>query len=406
MEFIKEKELLRICPICKSKKGHVLHTQKMILPDGYLLASDFDIIKCSKCGFIYLNSESIQKDYDNYYENLSKYESDITITGSGVTEGDNLRFDNISKDIDSVLNNKEANILDLGCANGGLLVSLRNRGYNNIVGLDPSKVCVSNVMSKGIKAFQGNILSTELNNIAKDYGGFSCIVLSSVLEHIYDLSNAIKMVIRCLKDDGILCIEVPNVLKYDEYFTLPFQYYNIEHINHFDHISLDNLLLTNGYSCISLKENEDIVTLEQKYPVLTAFYNKQNNDELLSNDYIYDKYIKEINDYISKSKSNARRINAKIENIFVDFQSVVVWGTGMYVSWLLANTSLSKFNIKVFVDNDRKKQGGSMTGVKIISPEQLENYNEPILICSIYYSDDIERQIKGNKLNNKVTKID
>ncbi|MBV7272808.1 class I SAM-dependent methyltransferase [Clostridiaceae bacterium UIB06] len=401
----REKNLIRICPICNCNKGYVLHSQKMILPDDYLLDSNFDIVKCIQCGFIYLDSKSVQKDYDTYYECLSKYESDTTITGSGVTEGDNVRFDNISKHIEEVLNNKDASILDLGCANGGLLFSLRNRGYKNVVGLDPSKVCVSNVMNKGIKALQGNILSSELYELSKEYGGFDCIVLSNVLEHIYDLSNAIKKVIECLKDDGILCIEVPNVLKYFEYFTLPFQYFNIEHINHFDNISLNNLLLINGYSCISLKENEDIITLKQSYPVLTGFYKKKNDNKLLPDNYIYDDYLKEIDTYIEKSKENHIRINTELENMLIEFKDVVVWGTGMYTSWLLANTNLNKLNIKAFVDNDRKKQGESMIGVKIISPEQLKVYDEPIFICSIYYSDDIERQIKDDKLTNKIIKI-
>jgi len=69
--------LLRACPIClNTSKGYVLHTQSFALPEGHLLsgARKYDVVSCSKCGFVYADTPVKQDAYDKYYTEMSKYE--------------------------------------------------------------------------------------------------------------------------------------------------------------------------------------------------------------------------------------------------------------------------------------------------------------------------------------------
>ena len=54
---------------------------------------------------------------------------------------------------------KNASILDVGCANGGLLEALRALGYSNLVGLDPAPACVDNTWRRGFAARTGSFSS-------------------------------------------------------------------------------------------------------------------------------------------------------------------------------------------------------------------------------------------------------
>jgi len=67
---------------------------------------------------------------------------------------------------------------------------------------------------------------------------FDCIILSHVLEHIYDLNNFVINLDKNLNNNGLIYIEVPNAEFYDKFD--PLQEINIEHINFFSKLALSN----------------------------------------------------------------------------------------------------------------------------------------------------------------------
>ncbi|MFM6900011.1 MAG: class I SAM-dependent methyltransferase, partial [Microcystis panniformis] len=170
-----QKKSLRNCPICQEENGEILHTQNFVLPEGHPLSNGYDILCCDRCGFVYADTTVSQKDYDVFYAKLSKYEDKKTATGGGESPYDAARLQKTAECIAEFLPDKSVRILDIGCANGGLLGYLKKLGYNNLCGLDPSAACVENTKQLyGIEAYAGSIFAPP-----QDLGDFDVVILGS-----------------------------------------------------------------------------------------------------------------------------------------------------------------------------------------------------------------------------------
>lgn len=101
-------------------------------------------------------------------------------------------------------------ILDIGCANGGLLEALSDRGFTNLTGIDPSPTCIRHIKQRGFNGYVSEI--SKLNN--DTIGSYNFIILSHVLEHIFDVNGAISIVNSLINYEGLIYIEVPNASSY------------------------------------------------------------------------------------------------------------------------------------------------------------------------------------------------
>jgi hypothetical protein len=122
------KKLFRICPVCGHDIGEILYNQKFSLPVENPLPKNYDVVSCISCGFVFADSSATQKNYDVYYEQLSKYEDETTASGTGLSSFDAARLNKTALEIEKILPDKSAKILDVGAANGGLLMALRVLG--------------------------------------------------------------------------------------------------------------------------------------------------------------------------------------------------------------------------------------------------------------------------------------
>src|SRR4030042_4107128 len=242
------KKFIRKCPVCSNGYGEVLYRQSFAMPKNFPLPAKYDVVCCQKCGFVYTDTPANQQDYNKYYQQFSKYESSVTTT--------KWNFNKLRPLLD-YLPDKNVSILDIGCANGELLVELKKLGYKNLNGLDPSKKCVQNVKNQGINAYEGELFSIDLSIHDKK---FDCIILSHVFEHICDLQTAADNVARKLNENGVLYVEVPDASRYLEYYIVPFHYFDAEHINHFDENSLNNLFIQKDLNFLHYVKKESHVS--------------------------------------------------------------------------------------------------------------------------------------------------
>jgi len=390
------KALLRICPVCVSKEGEILHTQKFILPENSPLPSEYDIVACVKCGFTYADTAVGQSGYDNYYTLCSKYEDKEISTGGGYNSYDLQRMEETANDIASFCENRQAKIIDIGCANGGLLKALKAKGYNNLTGLDPSKKCMEDVLNAGVDCKQGSIFEVNKKFLGQK---FDFIILSHVAEHIYDLTSAFQACYQLLEKNGRLYVEVPNAAFYHDFYVVPYYYFDSEHINHFDENSLSNLGLSNKFSKTDARHKSIFVSDGQQYPALFVIFEKASNTQ---SNYTYSREAKEsICKYIALSVANSK--NEQLKEIVNSQEEIYVFGAGNFTLRLLATTDLNRCNIKAFIDNDSNKQGHILENKPIVSPEVLLDFNGTLIICSALFADDIAKQAKS--INSKLNMI-
>jgi hypothetical protein len=115
----------RPCPICKTGEVELLHSQRFALHEEHPLSSGYDVVACTSCGFVYADTSVTQADYDRFYAEHSKYEDVKTGTGGVENSFDWKRQQETALQIANFLQNTSVSILDVGCANGGMLKALK-----------------------------------------------------------------------------------------------------------------------------------------------------------------------------------------------------------------------------------------------------------------------------------------
>jgi SAM-dependent methyltransferase len=308
----------RRCAVCGGQKAEGLHRQEFYLPEGHPLAAGYAVVACEACGFVFADTVVEQATYDLFYAKRSKYEDASTSTGSGQSASDATRLRDVAEAISRQASSAKARILDLGCANGGLLAALRSEGFSNLTGVDPSEACANAVRSHyGIDAVAASLYTLP------DLGLFDIITLSHVLEHLEDLRGATRSFARLLRPGGFVYIEVPDASRYSECLIAPFQDFNTEHINHFSHRSLRRLMAEVGM----VPFLEGTKTIESAkdvpYPALYGFYGAGNPASEAGRDQAL---VDEIRRYIEKSQQMLQAMDDKIADAISRNRRVVVWG--------------------------------------------------------------------------------
>ena len=395
-----QKQVHRKCPICGRFEGEVLFTQHYGVPDDSRLPTHCDLVCCVECGFVYSDTPLTQKDYDRFYEGMSKYEEPEIASGGGTTAWDRERLNSVAGELVHYLN-YDSSVLDIGCANGGLLKIFKERGYYNLTGIDKSMSCINYLRNNlGIRAIHGGLFEHQFDDRLFSNEKFDLIILSHVLEHVYDLNSALQFVFGKLEPDGLLYLETPDASNYCDYPQVPFYYFDSEHINHFDLPHLRMLLNNREVSVLYSKQKEIPVSPTQLYPAAAMLVRNsvKNPDhyEIQSA-----KILKErITKYIDTSLSEQHFIN--IDKLAVSQEEVIVFGAGSYTQRLLGNSRLPQCNIIAFVDNDKAKQGLTLGGRKVLSPDYLKDTNYTVLICSALHTPEIVDQVRQIQIRGKI----
>ncbi len=394
------KTLLRACPVCEGTKGEVLHTQYFAVMDDYPLPSVYDVVACSDCGMVFADTSATQADYDRFYATWSIYQDPGVASGGGGETWDARRLAKSVEIISRVLTSTDARILDIGCANGGLLHAFRNAGYNRVVGIDPAEGCVANTRSKGLESYRG-----ELSQLPADMGKFDLVILASVLEHVLDLKKAIQALESVCAPAGRIFLEVPDAWAYPEHIHAPFQDFNTEHINHFSTSSLDNLLAQFGFArCLEDRFLMD-VSATITCPSLEVAYERRENAPGPNRWHVDAEFRKRMEQYISESRTFMRKLDRQLVDALPGTKEFIIWGTGQLAMKLLCDTALKDARLVACVDGNAINFGKRLRGVPIVPPDRIPSETVPIVITTLMHTEEIRLRIRLLGLKNPIISL-
>jgi 2-polyprenyl-3-methyl-5-hydroxy-6-metoxy-1,4-benzoquinol methylase len=369
-----ENILPRECPVCENTDVGLMFTQEFARIEGVSFLGGYNVVSCKECGIVYASNIPEQAAFDEYYVNANKYEHDIeqpdVITG---------KYEYLVQEIKRFTPDKTVPIADIGCARSEVLRSLRNLGFSDLTGIDPSVKNIEYLKSKGINGIHATINTIDTSR------QYEIVLFLAVLEHIRDLRKTLDILYAVTATNGMIIVSVPD-MAVPASGEFPYQEFSREHINYFTEVSLSNLMMKYGFHNVFFKkERGDIVGFFRKE---SKSVQKDSSGE------------QRIQGYIDQSKEYENTIYAHLRQY--SETPIIVWGLGTFTQRLLVKNVLKK--IVLMVDSNPQYAGKRYGNVNIIRPDELKGHKEPILLAvSPRYVDAVTHTIKNEmKLENEV----
>jgi len=193
------------CRLCGSKNVELLIDFGM-QPIVHKLKKDKDFIDekfpfrlghCKRCDFLQI-MECIAPEilYENYFT-LSNWKNQPHVS----------RLIEVMQSIAG--EDYNANILEVGCNDGSFLSVLRDRGYINLHGVEPTKDAYKKTVELGLDV-ANTFFSKSFVDTKYAKNSFDIVITRQVLEHIGDLEDFMLSMDYVLSDAGKLIIEIPD----------------------------------------------------------------------------------------------------------------------------------------------------------------------------------------------------
>jgi SAM-dependent methyltransferase len=375
-----------------------LHEQRFALPAGSPLPLSYTVAACDRCGACFADTPAPQAAYDRYYEQFSKYDDPALGTGGGTSVEDRQRLEETAALIARLPSARGAasRILDIGCAGGGLLQALAGLGFRDLSGLDPSPVCVDRVRRLGFASHQGML--SGLERVTSLGAGYDIVILSHVVEHLVDVRAAMSAVRNLLAADGVCYVEVPDADRYSADAFVPFYFLDSEHINHFNRAALHNLGWVNGFDVVSSGVKDLPLVGGKRYPAVYACFRNGGLEREPARDEALPAALAAY--IVASARAQDPR---QLDELAASRRPVLLWGAGSHAQRMLESSPLGRCNLIGVVDRDPGKQGRSLRGHEIRTPEAaLDGLDADvtIVIASVLHGHEIAASIADAGLPN------
>ena len=204
MNYINNKN----CPLCNGAEIAPLFKCK----DRFATGEEFEVCRCSSCGFTFTQNFPDEKEIDRYYESpayISHSNTDKGIVNRAYHLVRRMMLQRKAHLVEKLTLLKNGKILDYGAGTGHFARTMAARGWN-------------------VTAIEKNAKARELAQKAFGFGMYPVEALATiaeremdvvtmwhVMEHIQNPDNMWKELYRILDDTGVAIIAVPNSTSYD-----------------------------------------------------------------------------------------------------------------------------------------------------------------------------------------------
>ncbi len=387
----------RACPVCESRgEREILHQQRFIAGP---LGQGYTVVVCGNCGAGFADDIPTQETFDRYYAERTKYAYDHA--GGAESPYDFKRFEAIADQVVAHLPRRDARILDIGCATGGLLAVLKRRGYTNLLGSDPAPAC----RQAARRLHDIEVRTATLAEHASWSEQFDVILLVGVIEHLREVPSALRIVAALLRPGGVLYCAQPDVEAFADCRNAPYQQFSTEHINYFSQESLSRTMHAAGLEdritwrwMIEWREGvQDSVVSGMFARPLSGSTDEKSPGER-------EQTSREgLRRYLAQCRQQEAEIVALFDGLATERQTLLVWGAGSLTRRLLLSTALSRCTIAAFIDSNPASRETPLFGRPVIAPDELKGRSEPILICSKAFEAEIRTMIRDQlRLSNRI----
>jgi 2-polyprenyl-3-methyl-5-hydroxy-6-metoxy-1,4-benzoquinol methylase len=236
------------CPLCS---GNVI-SHFLTCTDHLVSSKEFELSRCSSCGFIFTSAPPDEKEIGGYYES----DNYISHSDSGKALLDKIyhlvrRIMLTGKRmlVKQNIHRPTGKILDLGCGTGYFLDEMKKSGWET-TGVEVNKKAREHAVSRfGLEVFPPDAISSLPGD------EYDCITLWHVLEHFHDPFEYFREIKRLLKPGGTVLVALPNSDSFDAiHYKKDWAAFDVpRHLWHFNTETLTLFAKKAGFSVTSMK---------------------------------------------------------------------------------------------------------------------------------------------------------
>jgi SAM-dependent methyltransferase len=261
-------------------------------------------------------------------------------------------------------------------SNDGYLLQYFHEKNNPVLGVEPAATAAERAISKGIRTeveFFGN---RTVGKLIDGYGKADLIIGNNVLAHVPDINDFVSAMKVMLKQDGVITMEFPHLLRLVE----GNQFDTIYH-EHFSYLSFTTVESIFAYHGLTLVDVEELPThggsiriyarhAENAGEVKFSVTELRTREEAAG--------MKTL-EYYQQFAENVKRTKRKILQFLIDAKqrgkTVAGYGAPGKGNTLLNYCGIRTDFIDYTVDRNPKKQGNFLPGtlIPILSPEEIKH---------------------------------
>jgi SAM-dependent methyltransferase len=362
----------RPCPACAAGRAVLVHRLALCTPDGHPLGTGYDVVSCDDCGTGFADVPDGQAYYDAYYADSAKYAGEAAADRPDaglVAESPHTaaRMAGIADRLRTVIRDRNARILDVGCANGSLLAALRRIGYTDLVGLDPAPA--SRHIAGAVHDVR--VETGTLSALPASLGTFDFVSMIGVLEHVWDTDDAVAAVRAVVRPGGVLWVDVPDASRYLAPYIAPFQDFSSEHVNHFSAASLERLASRHGFRVEStVRYFPELVPGAPSCSIAQA-WTLADGPSVAPGAHRDEELREVLLAFAARSTLDFAAMGEYLDAELADSDCFAVWGAGEFTMKLLATPALLPRRLAAVVDGNPGRQGMHFRGIPVTDPAML-----------------------------------
>ena len=235
----------RNCPICNSSHAEILPFYSIRFDAN----ADCAVSICNECSHVYLSRLWSEQVYEEFYK--SEYRKSV---GFNKTYDEDLFFEDTKLRGAQIVSfvaqylQKDTNILEIGCGNGGILQAFREAGYNKVSGIEPNEKEARLAVDK---------YGLDVVNGMPDFGKipdktFGCILIVASIDHFTHPREYLEIIRSKITDSGYIFIDGHDVeaqMNLDKFIP------KMDHPSYFSGLTIRHLLNVSGYELIKFSRN-------------------------------------------------------------------------------------------------------------------------------------------------------
>ncbi len=304
------------------------------------------------------------------------------------------------------LNKKKSFIIDIGSNDGVALKPFKDSGFKNILGIEPAKNLAKLANKKKINTFNGFLEKKNLKKIKKNA---DLILASNVFAHSDNLKEMAECMIKLLKKNGVIIIEVQylmNTLKdltFDNIYHEHYNYWSLTSlVNFFNQFNAtiyksENIETHGGSIRIYIKKNKE-AKVEKSVKKMLQVEEKFGIKKF--------KTYQDFGDKVYKIRENVRKNIKKLKN---KNNLLIGYGAPAKATTALNFFGISK-EINFIVEDNRLKHNKFIPGVKIPikNKSHIKNKDNTLVVLAWNFFEDIKKnniELSKNFINVKDLEI-